>query len=937
MATHETDGSSALAPNDPYRKMERHQTRPNLTVLEGGKKQQAAQNSLKSAESTAGSQRITNKNAHSREQLARPNDPINSVKGLPSSKGAARKKGLLKGKGPLTAILFMLLGGGALLFGGQSLLGPHISNLYTQATDVQFTTFSLRNQRLFKFMLDGGEQIRVTPFSQKFTSFTPYMKSRLIKNDIAVGHLGADGSFVSGDFMSGGSRALQFSTRDANGAVIKTKNITAANFQAEYAQDANFREAYYKAKRGRVNGFFDDASDWVYRKLGLTRNVFHDFKTSGDPDVDNHNFKDTLGSQLNGTDTTVNTASHELNDNDTPDDPSDDFIETVRNGDDIEVDLSPGDTPEAKARSFASELTSKVSIAGNIVCTALRVANLANIAAFAASTANSINYFMGLTENISKMMAGEGDASAIHDVMNFFTTSTTSEVPTADGSTTVTGSPLQSNGARIILGGVIPTKYEIEAYSLESITSSARRTVFIHGGTTIGCSAFKAAAAAVSLVATGIPGGTIAKVVIGMLAETAGAIAITGIMAAVVSVIVPVLARVLFTNVLEAYTGIPAGELYTQGAAAAQGKVAQTGSAYTPGSSDAIEHAARATAEVLAQQAEIDRLHRSPFDITNSNTFLGSLFASALPLLTSSSVTAPLSTISSLTSSALTKLLPSTFAVGPGNNNTYITTYGDCETLEDIGVKGDIYCNPVFTPDLTTIDITPDDKTYEAVISHNLNEDKTRIENGSELAKFITFCANRESPFGVTDANILNALQTNNFVLRLIPVLNDVIEIVNAVEDNMNDPWATGSICTNTPNNHRWDSEFKYYQRYVEDVRILDQMGAYEGDESPVLAFQRKYYSEHPLDNSPEGYLSRITGMTKDDIAFLMEFVKYNNFLANYDPSSLAPLSNLADLQPHPDAHLLGHVGPRDNHLVILEIMNHVLLPTLVEFRKNII
>jgi len=173
----------------------------------------------------------------------------------------------------------------------------------------------------------------------------------------------------------------------------------------------------------------------------------------------------------------------------------------------------------------------------------------------------------------------------------------------------------------------------------------------------------------------------------------------------------------------------------------------------------------------------------------------------------------------------------------------------------------------------------------------NMSADASTIIDNSELAKFITFCTERESPWGVTDANILNALQTDyGVILNNLPFLNDVVSLVNAAEDTINGPWATGEICINSPDNPRWDDEFKYYYRFVEDARILGQMGAYENTSNPVLGFLDRYYTQHPLDNSPEGYLARITGMTTSDIAFLLEFVDYSNFLADYDPTDLYPV-----------------------------------------------
>ena len=55
---------------------------------------------------------------------------------------------------------------------------------------------------------------------------------------------------------------------------------------------------------------------------------------------------------------------------------------------------------------------------------------------------------------------------------------------------------------------------------------------------------------------------------------------------------------------------------------------------------------------------------------------------------------------------------------------------------------------------------------------------------------------------------------------------------------------------------------------------------------NPILAYEAAYVAEHPKDYSFEGTLARISGMTRDDIAFLLEVSNYTNFLAQYDPST---------------------------------------------------
>ena len=94
--------------------------------------------------------------------------------------------------------------------------------------------------------------------------------------------------------------------------------------------------------------------------------------------------------------------------------------------------------------------------------------------------------------------------------------------------------------------------------------------------------------------------------------------------------------------------------------------------------------------------------------------------------------------------------------------------------------------------------------------------------------------------------------------------------------------WASGQYCTNSDENTRWGT-YKYYQRYIQDQRILEQLGAYEDSKNPVIGYLEEYEAENPLDNSPSGYLARISGLSKDDAQLILDVAYYYNFLDNYD------------------------------------------------------
>jgi hypothetical protein len=186
-----------------------------------------------------------------------------------------------------------------------------------------------------------------------------------------------------------------------------------------------------------------------------------------------------------------------------------------------------------------------------------------------------------------------------------------------------------------------------------------------------------------------------------------------------------------------------------------------------------------------------------------------------------------------------------------------------------------MYDQEIVAMDYSTIDIKPDDPKYVSVIEPNLDKDGNILKK-SELATFINVCTERESPWGVLDANIMNSLQTDlGTVGNNVFLVNDAVDIINAVEDIKNHDWGTGESCKMSRENPRWDTEFKYYQRYIEDMRIISSMNDDE-DDNPVLAYKKAYDEEHPIDNSLTGTLARISGQTKDDVAFLLEYIDYS-------------------------------------------------------------
>ena len=1061
-----------MSQHDPYRNMPGANTRPENILVNAEAEASQPTNSPSSINintKTAHSKNLSRHLGSAEAEQRSEHSFINSVTGRLQQSQKLKPTGIrgFKKVAPLALIASLLLGGGFFFYATQFLLAPHLSALYTQQTDLQFTSYSMRNSRLMSYMLDGGNQIKVSNFTKKYTTFTPYMKSRLAKNGIEVGYLDSSGKFQTDQIISNKSTVLRY-----NGAIID-----ANSFQDTYASNANFREAYYKAKRGRIAGFFDDTADKFYRNKGATRDIFNKFKSTGDAETDKSNFEKTVSNRVTGTNGTVNTARR-VTDEETKEEYTD------KNGSDLDTKNTAGDTPEAKARAFVNGLAGKVSNVGVPVCTALRIANLASVAVGAYQIAQSAAYFLSMMESVSKMMAGEGDASAVNETLNFLNTPTTQTVDYVNQSgqqtsTEVTGAPLESAGAKVVLGNTPVSESETLPYSINNITRAATRIAVGTGLTTTACSGVMAASAIISLAANAVPGGTLATFVVGAVAQTIGGIAITGAVALVINAILPQVVKMFATDVFETYTGVPAGNLFTEGAATANFQLSTQGSAYLPASEEYIKDQNRKTIIALASEAELERNERNPFDYTSDKTFLGSAL-SKLSFLNYSSN--PLSVASNFLTSTRN-------ASAADQDFSYTTNYQPC--ADDENMMCDMYGYPIPASDYSTIDLRPDDSNYLSAITPNL-DDNNNIKDNSELAKFINFCVNRESPWFVTDANILNALQSDaGVVLNNVPILNDVIDLVNVYQDATNLDWATGKNCEISADNPRWDSEFKYYQRYVQDMRYLAGMegtsfsgdasslnsdgfsleaakafmneykslpspqisdpwdiaandfphgcgeslancveftlyfvnrytkahfsslpdgasvvqrllssgqgftdgghtpkayaifshnsGSHGGDghtgvvlgidvasntiiigeagcgsgldfidahtydlsewtnnpsityaytdnilvmsgntalnqSNPVLAYEARYEAAHPKDNSLEGTLARISGMTTDDIAFLMELSDYTNFLANYDGSS-----RYAFYQTKPASHIsFANIDNHDTHPIII-------------------
>ena len=305
---------------------------------------------------------------------------------------------------------------------------------------------------------------------------------------------------------------------------------------------------------------------------------------------------------------------------------------------------------------------------------------------------------------------------------------------------------------------------------------------------------------------------------------------------------------------------------------------------------------------------------KNPFDITSKYTFMGTLLTQMMGFLSTNSLMSAVASSESVISSSIVAMGPTASAYNiektlPESIEKYAET---CPYLASIGAIGDAYCNPYSITDLSTIEIDPldvinilNDTANGEMNSNFLDEDaedgNVIIDASSDLAKYILYCDNRNSAFGIADQNIVNAVSdwgqvkgefSNevNSAIGAVPIVGDIIDVVDNEQALANAGYVSGESCVagndvNFSESPNWEKA-KYYQRFIEDQSLAETMGLFgENGKSAVTAFLDDYYEENPLDNSYEGILARYSGLDKEMVVALLDLIDYGNYIANYDAS----------------------------------------------------
>lgn len=883
----------------------------------------------------------------------------NAVQGIKDIKSGkiGKGKGKLKKAGPLMAILALCLGFGGASFFGQMSMPFSLISQFQENFDSISVSQNMRSKKFLKWQSAKESNkvkdcIKAHYFKADEFKVSNRQKQKLAKSGITFEE-------------EGGITVMKHMRADGEVQTIVADPSQAGEgriyFDDAFENDADFRTSYTNGARtwrGAVGAWFDSSMNSLLKKLGVQRGVWREFKSGKKQEEGMADMKKTISGDSDadsaggkaGSSEATRTETGETDANGNPV-----YKEEVSSGTKEDVSLSRTDVEtdsNGKITSTEGVKTKLKGIADSVGkikgFTSIATGIYCGIQDFVGAVYGIVAVYQGMQiigvasnvfEGIQKAQIGDGASSPIHELSTSLTQRTESTyeevksvkdtgndnyVADKTDSTTRSRSAMEANAIGAIYGGTTVDNNDpsVKSFNINtSLKNMYTGLASVLNGFSVSASAFRnctvakmGAAAAGALIDTGVLVACIFTAGIGCLVDffveeassAAFSAAFSIAIGVAVSFLVPYVAKILTRKIATEVLGEDLGNALVSGANMYMGKNHQYSGGAVANKSGLIAYLQEKD-RVVAENARYERETRSPFDVTSKYTFLGSLANQMIPFASSAtSLTGAINGMSTVIGGAVSSLSPKTSAVSAAIEAQAASdnTEKYCPDMADIGGIADAFCNPYVITDTSTMNIQPAE-VVNSINDDNLeadNEGNPVVKEDSKLAKYIIYCGQRSSPWGVADQNIAGEVDkagnaggtVGSSIIGAIPIVGDGFDIASNKQKYENMGWISGESCVvgNNNGNNSFDEsigweEAKTYQRFIEDQRLAEAEGIIE--ESAVTKFVSSYYEKHPLDNSFEGLLARYSGYTKDTVENVIAVLELSNWLANYDPSSYAP------------------------------------------------
>ena len=595
--------------------------------------------------------------------------------------------------------------------------------------------------------------------------------------------------------------------------------VTADGFLTEISKNVELYEAFNDATYAGSDYYYDDAAEDVFDRIGVSRD-----------DEATDDFEEMMNNEIGeGSNISMNTLKDAT-------DGTDGGI----SGTNVN---SSGSSAQTIVHSTVDKNTGSVTEGNNV-----KVMNSADMLDVADTTSEeqiSAKLYVKVMSGINKMKAGEGNDSNINDYMNYLYTSAESTVVDVNTcqEVTVTGTPLESASLyALVTKG--QTSGNVDNYKSGRIVQTARNLTSTDADSGL--------TDTVASTDSGVKG-TIGKMSWWGTPANQDAL----------DCVIPTIDSSMVNNSFSTMKGIRGGELIAKGAVTTEAWLGAASGA-SEGDAQATQEYSMLNNEILAMDAAVDRLHRSPFDITSKNTFLGSIiykFAMAGLKFSGSSLFTSIKTFSSTVSNATLSLLPTSYA---DETNAYLTSYGDCERYNSIGAVATDLCARDLSFDTSTYGDILSDPTYLSIINKYTTESNgnrkinTSMDGDNEIEYYVWHNQSITTP-GVIDGGIYEAIKGEKSSVGFIASIQELLDLLLG-KDEKAAKRATGEQYVNTSSNGWWNDEGKYIQRYIALDRAKASMQRFavnydgrvaygdietlEGEGSSVMAYLREYRSK---------------------------------------------------------------------------------------------
>ena len=832
---------------------------------------------------------VSNVSGRPNPETSRPS--VNNLKNKKS-------KNFLKKHAPLVVIIGVLVAAVALIFVSQSFMPFALVNRFIEEFNGNGVASTLRSDSILDVQLSS---------TGSYFGLSENQRTALKDSHVYPVDFSAEGTAVTAlvyEESAGNWRAVVpksvAASSGLNNKIAAALNNSDINLSEsplsveDALKNGAFKEKYAiasKTWRGGNSGWYDSLEDLTEARLAIKRTRFNSWTASALSSADEAWRKMAAGNAT-ASDSGISDYGSYV------DTDADGNETTTTNSGSVDSSSFAGATTMDSVRNVLnSKITSVAKLAATAGCAGVEIMSAIQTYMAAQQARQYLNLATGYLEAVQGAQVGKNDGTPMNKYNEILTT------PDPDTGKT----PMEAATSQAIFSGttVDPNDKSIQNVSFENLMSSLGTltgNVNFTAQAFEACSYVKMGVSAVNFATTVlnfVPVLGQAVKAIHIVARLVGRIALGVAIASISSFIIPKILTPVFQNVAKNVATEWVGEDYFNAMFSGAGKYLggnyQTGGG-SAGSKEAVLAYNRAKEVVLAEQAELDRKTRSPFDLTSKNTFLGSIAYSLIPLATSAGVGSTLKNISSIFTSSVSNILPSASAIA---ETSLVESFGSCPIMNSVGAVCDPTGNPYYVEDLSTIDLTPAEIEAKILeIDPNAFKGETStgqkiINPNSNLGKTATILNQRIATLGVADASAANVLvQQPSTIIANLPLVGDVAQLISAIGQAENMPWISGSAGVNSADNPLWD-EVKYYQRYIEDQRLLEVAGVTQ--KSSVTALLEDYYDKNPLDNSEQGIIARYSGLTKDQVVAVEDAIDVITYIANYDPTTREDFSQNHD------------------------------------------